>query len=157
MSEPTPVSKYLEDKDIPHRQFTHPGPITSIEQAARERNQEVSQIVRSILFRLGAGEYAMVLIAGPRQISWQALRKHFQQSRLTIASPDEVKEITDYEIGAVSPFGLPNPIPILVDESVLNQPAVSIGSGVVGTTILLTTPNLIEALGEFEAGKFAIH
>jgi Cys-tRNA(Pro) deacylase len=157
MRDQTPVSKYLEGKGIPHRQFTHPGPITSLEQAARERNQDVGQIVRSILFRLRVGEYVMVLIAGPKQISWQALRKHFQQSRLTIASPDEVKQVTGYEIGAVSPFGLPNPIPILVDESVLDQPAVSIGSGVVGTTILMTTPNLVEALGEVETGKFAIH
>ena len=100
-------------------------------------------------------EYAMVLIAGSRLVSWRALRQFFQQSRLTIASPEEVEEETGYQIGAVSPFGLPKPLQILLDESVLSQPAVSLGSGVEGTAILITTENLLEALGDVEVGQFA--
>lgn len=151
----SPAAKALEARKIPYKQFTHASPPTTIEQAATERNQEVSQVVRSILFRLAEDEYAMVLIAGPRQVSWRGLRQHFKQSRLTIASAEEVKNVTGYEIGAVSPLGLPSPLPILVDEGVLAQPAVSLGSGVRGTTILITQENLLEALGEIEIGHFA--
>jgi Cys-tRNA(Pro) deacylase len=155
MKDLSPAAKALEELKIPYRQFTHPSPPTTIEQAAAERNQEIGQVVRSILFRLSEDEYAMVLIAGPRQVSWRGLRKHFKLSRLTIASPEEVEKITGYQIGAVSPFGLPNPIPILVDESVLSQPALSLGSGVHGTAILLTQDNFLKALGNFEEGQFA--
>jgi len=151
----SPAAKALDKLDIPYRQFTHPTPPSTIEQAARERNQEIGQVVRSILFRLSEEDYAMVLIAGPWQVSWRGLRKHFNQSRLTIASPEEVEEITGYQIGSVSPFGLPNPIPILVDEGVLVQPAVSLGSGLRGTAILLTKENLLKALGDIEVGQFA--
>ena len=155
MDQPTLVSAALTALNAPHRQFTHPGPVSSIEQAARERNQEISQIVRSILFRLNEGEYAMVLIAGPHQISWRKLRQHFQQSRLTMATPEEVERITGYQIGAVSPFGLPVSLPVLVDESVMKQPSVSIGSGVRGTTIFIKTKDLLQALGSVETGQFA--
>lgn len=155
MGKLSPAASALETLKIPYRQYTHASPPTTIEQAAAERNQEVNQVVRSILFRLSEGEYAMVLIAGPRQVSWRALRKHFQQSRLTIASAEEVKEVTGYDIGAVSPFGLPNPLPILIDEGVLSQPAVSLGSGIRGIAILVTQENLLNALGEIEVGKFA--
>jgi Cys-tRNA(Pro)/Cys-tRNA(Cys) deacylase len=155
MDKLSPGAVALKALKIPFRQYVHASPPTTIEQAATERNQEVNQVVRSILFRLSEGEYAMVLIAGPYQVSWRALRQHFQQSRLTIASADEVKEVTGYEIGAVSPFGLPNPLPILVDEGVLSQPAISLGSGIRGTAILLTQENLLKALGEVEVGKFA--
>jgi Cys-tRNA(Pro)/Cys-tRNA(Cys) deacylase len=155
MDKLSPAASALEALKIPYRQFIHSSPPTTIEQAAAERNQEINQVVRSILFRLSEGEYAMVLIAGPYQVSWQALRNHFQQSRLTIASAEEVKEVTGYEIGAVSPFGLPQPLPILVDEGVLSQPAVSLGSGIRGTTILITQENLLKALGEVEVGRFA--
>ena len=151
----SPAAKALEKLKIPYRQYVHASPPTTIEQAAAERNQEVSQVVRSILFRLSEGNYAMVLIAGPRQVSWRGLRKHFGQSRLTIATAEEVKEVTGYEIGAVSPFGLPHPLPILIDEGILFQPAVSLGSGVRGTAILITQENLLEALGEIEVGSFA--
>jgi Cys-tRNA(Pro)/Cys-tRNA(Cys) deacylase len=155
MTNITPATRALDKQNIPYCQFTHLTPPTTIEQAARERNQEIGQVVRSILFRLSEDEYAMVLIAGPWQVSWRGLRKHFKQSRLTIASPEEVEEITGYQIGSVSPFGLPNPIHILVDEGVLSQPAVSLGSGVRGTAILLTKENLLKALGDVEVGQFA--
>ena len=155
MTEPTPASITLTKMNIPHHLFVHQGPVHSIEQAAAERNQEVSQVVRSILFRLNQGEYAMVLIAGKQQISWKALRQHFGMSRLTMASPDEVFEVTGYQIGTVSPFGLKTPVPILADQNVFSQTAVSLGSGKSGVAIMMLTKDLKISLGEIEIGEFA--
>jgi Cys-tRNA(Pro) deacylase len=140
--------------NISHQVFRHPGPVNSLKQAAVERGQEPEQVVRSILFRLGKGEYAMVLMAGPRQISWKALRSYFGRSRLTTARREEVLQVTGYELGAVSPFGLPAPLRILVDGSVLEQQEVSIGSGIRGVTIIILTDDLMRALGDVEIGKF---
>ena len=106
--------------------------------------------MRSILFRLAADEYAMVLVAGPQQVDWKALRRHMGQSRLTTASADEVRAVTGYEIGAVSPFGLPRPVRVLLDESVTREDEVSIGSGERGTTVILRTADLLRALGDAE-------
>lgn len=154
MTGTTPASKALVEMGVDHQEFIHPGPVNSLEQAAAERNQPVDQVVRSILFRLSEDEYAMVLMGGPRQISWKTLRQHFGQSRLTMASPEEVEQITGYQIGAVSPFGLPTPLPILVDKNLLDQPSVSIGSGVRGTAVMITIKNLMQALGDVETGYF---
>lgn len=154
MPETTPVSAYLLEQEIPHRVFRHPGPIYSLEQAARERDQLPEQVVRSIVFRIGQGEYVMVLAAGPEQISWPALRSFLGQSRLTMASQEEVLAATGYETGAVSPFGLPRQMRILVDKKLLLQDEVSIGSGVRGTTIILRVEELMKALGDVEVGEF---
>lgn len=155
MTEPIPVSVALTKLNIPHHVFIHQGQVRSIEQAAAERNQEVSQVVRSILFRLNQGEYAMVLIAGKQQISWKALRQHFGMSRLTMASPEEVFEVTGHQIGTVSPFGLKTPVPILADQNVFTQTAVSLGSGKSGVAIMMLTKDLKIALGKIEIGHFA--
>ncbi|RIK29445.1 MAG: hypothetical protein DCC55_37925 [Chloroflexi bacterium] len=149
-----PVAQALTDLGIPHRVFRHPGPVNSLEQAAAERSQQPEQVVRSILFRLGQDEYAMVLMAGPAQISWRALRKHLGQSRLTTAPEAEVLSVTGYPIGAVAPFGLPHPLRVLIDESVLAQEEISIGSGVRGTTVILQAPDLLRALPDAEVGRF---
>ncbi|MGB3716965.1 MAG: YbaK/EbsC family protein [Candidatus Promineifilaceae bacterium] len=150
-----PVSQYLAELDVPHSVFRHPGPVNTLEQAAAERGQEPEQVVRSILFRLGKGEYAMVLMAGPRQISWKALRDYFGRSRLTTAKREEVLQVTGYELGAVSPFGIPTLLRILVDQSVLEQEEVSIGSGERGVTVILLTNDLMGALEMAEVGRFA--
>jgi Cys-tRNA(Pro)/Cys-tRNA(Cys) deacylase len=154
MSTPTPVAQYLQHKNIPHREFVHPGPIRSLEQAAQERGQQPEQVVRSILFRLSEDEFVMVLMAGPRQVSWKSLRRYLGQSRLTMAKDEEVLAVTGFQPGAVSPFGLPHPLHILVDTSLQTQEEVSIGSGVRGTTIILRTDDLLRALPAAEIGDF---
>jgi Cys-tRNA(Pro)/Cys-tRNA(Cys) deacylase len=153
MNEITPVSAALTELGIPHRTFRHAGPVDSLEQAAEERGQLPEQVVRSLLFRMAEGAYLMVLVGGPAQISWKALRQHVGQSRLTMATPEEVRQVTGYAIGAVAPFALPAPIPILVDASVLDQEEISIGSGVRGTTVILHSEHLMQALGEVEVVK----
>ena len=150
----TPVTRSLNELGIPHRFFRHAGQVRSLEQAAQERGQKPEQVVRSILFRIAEDEYVMVLMAGPRQISWQALRRYLGKSRLRMASEEEVMETTGYPLGAVSPFGLPKPIRILVDSSVAGQPELSIGSGERNSTVILSREDLFRALGEVESGEF---
>jgi len=154
MSESTPVSRSLDKEKVPYRFFRHPGPVHSLEQAARERGQRPEQVVRSILFRVAEGEYVMVLLAGPGQLSWPALRRFLGRSRVTLADKEEVLQITGYQLGSVSPFGIPADIRILVDQSVLAEEEVSIGSGERGTTVILKTQDLIRALSNPEVGQF---
>mgnify|MGYP001119954876 FL=1 len=154
MNEATPVTQALEGLGVPYRFFRHPGPVNSLEQAARERGQRPEQIIRSILFRLAAGEYVMVLVAGPRQVDWPTLRRYLGTTRMTMASEEEVLAATGYPLGAVSPFGLPDPLRILADESIFTEAEVSIGSGVRHSTVILRQEDLQRALGEVERGVF---
>ena len=145
-----PVSQALTKMNIPHRVFRHKGPIRSVEQAARERGQTPDQVVRSIVFRLAKGEYVMALMAGPGQISWSALRHYLERSRVTMASKEEVLSVTGYQLGAVGPFGLPQPMRILVDESVPTLKELSFGSGERGVAIMMRGKDFMRALGEVE-------
>lgn len=154
MSKITPISSYFTEQHIPHRQFTHPGQVRSFVQAAVERGQEPEQIVRSLLFRLAEDEFVMVLVAGPDQISWKALRRYLGQNRVTMATKEEVLAVTGYQLGAVAPFALPTPLRVLVDKSVFRPQEVSIGSGIRNTTIILRTADLKRALGEVEIVDF---
>jgi Cys-tRNA(Pro) deacylase len=155
MEKSTPVTHFLDERHIPYRLFRHSGPVHTIEEAARQRGELPEQIVRSILFRLSSEEFLMVLMAGPRQISWKALRVYLNQSRLTTATEEEVIRVTGYQIGAVSPFGLPQPVRTLVDETVLAQEEISIGSGQRGLAVILQKRDFIQAMSNIELGKFA--
>ena len=151
-----PVAAALTALAIPHRVFRHTGVVTSLEQAAAERGQRPSQVVRSILFRLGADRFALVLVAGPDQVDWKTLRQVVGQSRLTMASADEVLAVTGYPIGAVSPFGLPAPLPIYIDRSVLAEAEISIGSGWRNITVILQSADLQQALPAAVVGDFCV-
>jgi Cys-tRNA(Pro)/Cys-tRNA(Cys) deacylase len=152
----TPVTDALDALNVPYRRFVHAGPVTSLEQAAAERGQRPSQVLRSLLFRLAEGAYAMVLVAGPAQVSWPALRSHVGQKRLTTATTDEVLAVTGYEIGTVAPLGLPQPVRILVDDAVLAEDELSMGSGRRGLAVVLRSADLLAALSEAELGSFTV-
>ena len=150
MTDLPPVSVALEKLGIPHRVFRHDGEVHSLEQAASERGQRPEQVVRSILFRIGEDDFLMVLVAGPAQIPWKALRKHLGQSRLTMATEDEVLAVTGYRIGAVSPFGLPRKLKVLIDAGVMQEEEISIGSGIRGCAVILKGADLRHALPDAE-------
>jgi prolyl-tRNA editing enzyme YbaK/EbsC (Cys-tRNA(Pro) deacylase) len=155
MTDQPPVALALSVMGIPYTLFQHQGPISSLEQAASQRGQSALQVIRSLLFRLGEGSFVMVLMAGPAQVSWSALRSYLGQSRLTLASEAEVLAATGYLIGAVSPLGLPSPLRILADESVFAPDEISIGSGLRGTAVIMRSADLRKALPKVEIGRFA--
>ncbi len=145
-----PISVALEELGVPHQVFRHANPVTSFEQAASDRGQRASQIVRSILFRIAEDEFIMVLVAGPAQISWKVLRKHLGRSRISMATEDEVFAVTGYRVGTVGPFGLPNQLKVLIDASVMEEDEVSIGSGIRNTAIIMKSADLHHALKDAE-------
>ena len=95
----------------------------------------------------------MALVAGPAQISWKTLRKHLGRSRVSMATEDEVLTVTGYRIGTVGPFGLPNPLKVLIDASVMREEEVSIGSGMRNTAVILKSADLHRALPDAEVVK----
>ncbi|GAB4504449.1 MAG: hypothetical protein Fur0043_14430 [Anaerolineales bacterium] len=147
---PPPASLALTAIGIPHRIFVHTGPVTSLEQAARERGQRPAQVVRSILFRTGKDEYLLALVAGAAQISWKALRDYLGQSRLTMAKETEVLQVTGYPVGAVSPFGTARRLRVVADADVFAEEEISLGSGVRGVALILKREDFRRALGEVE-------
>lgn len=145
-----PISIILEKLGVPHSVFRHENPVHSFEQAASERGQRPSQVVRSILFRVTEGEYAMVLMAGQAQVSWKKLRQALGRSRISMASEEEVLEVTGYRIGAVGPFGLLKQARVLIEAGVLNEEEISIGSGMRSVAVILKTRDLQNALKDAE-------
>ena len=138
--------KELKSKKIDFSIFIHSGTVKSLEQAAQERNQSPDQVLRSLLFRLSDNDFALVLVAGPRQIPWKTIRRVFNQRRLTMASPEDVLKITGYKVGTVSPFGIPMNVPIYIDSQITGDKHYSIGSGESGTALILTAKELRKAL-----------
>lgn len=97
----------------------------------------------------------MVLMPGPTQVPWKELRRYLGQSRLTMASEEELLQATGYQPGTVTPFGLPHPMRVLVHQGILDQPEVSLGSGQRGLAIMMNPPDILAALDAFEIVDFA--
>jgi Cys-tRNA(Pro) deacylase len=153
MATSTTVTLALESLGIPYQLHIHKKPLRSLQQAARERGLEPTQIIRSLLFRCEDEAYVLVLMAGPRKVSWPMLRRHLGISRITTATSEQVRDVTGYPPGAVSPFGLSSPIRVLADRSILTHEWISIGAGIPNAGIILKREDLMKGL-DLEMGDF---
>lgn len=149
----TPVTQALDQLGLDYKLFEHETQLRSLEQAAKERGLEPAQIVRSLLFRVEDGSYILVLMPGPAQVAWPKLRHYLGVSRLTTADRDEVVSVTGFPPGAVSPFGLAEPVRILADERINQQETISFGAGIRNAGIIMARRDLTNAL-DLEWGDF---
>ena len=88
---------------------------TAIE-AASSLGCEVGAIVKSLLFKT-ENTFTLFLVSGDKKASLNKIKKTLDIKDASMASPDEVKNITGYTIGGVSPVGHLNKIEIFIDHS----------------------------------------
>ena len=88
---------------------------TAIE-AASSLGCEVGAIVKSLLFKTD-NTYSLFLVAGDEKVSLNKIKKTLNLKNVCMASAEEVKNVTGYTIGGVSPVGHLNKIDTFVDIS----------------------------------------
>ena len=72
---------------------------------------------------------ACVLLATTRLDVNRCVRKRLGVSRASFASAEETRTLTHMEIGGVTPFGLPETLPLWVDQRVMPLDYVLLGGG----------------------------
>jgi prolyl-tRNA editing enzyme YbaK/EbsC (Cys-tRNA(Pro) deacylase) len=82
---------------------------------------------------------ACVVLATTRADVNGAVRKHIGARKISFAPMDTAVSLTGMEYGGITPIGLPDDWPILVDRSVIDQDRVIIGSGIRGSKLLAAT------------------
>jgi len=85
-------------------------------EAASSLNCQVGAIIKSLLFKT-ENTFSLCLVAGDKKASLNKIKKTLNIKEVCMASADEVKDITGFTIGGVSPIGHLNKINIYIDNS----------------------------------------
>ena len=85
-------------------------------EAASSLGCEVGAIVKSLLFKT-ENSFLLCLVAGDKKASLNKIKKKLDTKDLLMATADNVKIITGFTIGGVSPIGHVKKIDILIDNS----------------------------------------
>ena len=110
------VEKFLKDYDTNLNVTLLENSARTAIEAASSLNCEVGAIVKSLLFKT-ENTYTLCLVAGDRKASLNKIKKNLNIKDASMASADEVKEVTGFTIGGVSPIGHLNKINIYIDKS----------------------------------------
>jgi prolyl-tRNA editing enzyme YbaK/EbsC (Cys-tRNA(Pro) deacylase) len=93
--------------------------------------------------RGGEVRYAAVLVLATMRADINGVvRRHLDVRKISFAPQEEAVAMTGMEFGGITPVGLPEGWPVLVDEAVVAAGRVVIGSGIRGSKLLVDAAEL---------------
>lgn len=108
--------------------------VITVKQAARELGVDESQIIKTLVVVTHNGPL-LAILDGESRLNLSELGGR-------LATPEEVRELTGYEVGEVPPVGIP--LRTLVDEKVLEKEVVYGGGGSKRRLVRLTPSAIVE-------------
>lgn len=98
--------------------------------------------------RGGVTTYAAVMVLATHRADINGVvRKHLGARKISFAPHDDAVGLTEMEFGGITPIGLPDDWPVLVDDAVVAAGEVVVGSGIRGSKILCTGADLLTLPG----------
>tara|TARA_B100000242_G_scaffold277613_1_gene234456 strand:- start:2867 stop:3346 length:480 start_codon:yes stop_codon:yes gene_type:complete len=110
------VSKILKDFDETFSVTTLENSARTANEAAASLNCEVGAIVKSLIFKT-ENSFILCLVSGDKKVSLNKIKKFLKVKDVSMADAEDVKKITGFTIGGVSPIGHLNKIDVYIDKS----------------------------------------
>ena len=131
------------------KQFNSDIKVIVLDQTARTANDaatalgcKVGAIVKSLLFKAG-DSFILCLVSGDKRCSLKKLKKILNEKDISMASPEDVKKVTGYTIGGVSPTGHLTQIKIFTDETLNRFSSIFAAAGHPNAVFEINFENLI--------------
>ena len=110
------VENFLKKFDSMQKVIVLEGSARTALEAASSLGCEVGAIVKSLLFKT-ENTFTLCLVAGDKKASLNKINKILSIKDTSMATADDVKNITGFTIGGVSPIGHLNKVDIFIDSS----------------------------------------
>ena len=89
----------------------------------------------------------LVLMHGDREVSTRQLARQTGRKTIGPCEPDAAQRYTGYMVGGTSPFGTRRALPVFVERSILELPAIYINGGRRGLLVRIDPAELTRVLG----------
>jgi Cys-tRNA(Pro)/Cys-tRNA(Cys) deacylase len=143
---PTRAIVFLNQRQVPFELVQYEHLEKGAEFAARATGFPLERTVKTLVVGIGAGRHALVLLSGERQVDMRRLAQVLSVKRAEMADAATAERLTGYHVGGISPFGTRQPLPVVMDGSVLNTEEVLINAGQRGVMLKMAPQDIREAL-----------
>ena len=118
----------------------------TVDTAAKALGVLPGMIAKTLAVR--AGDHLFLLVArGDARLDNRKCKDEFGQ-RPRMLGADETFELTGHQVGGVCPFGLKNPVPVYLDDSLKAFEVVYPAGGSLNTSVEIPLDRLFELVGD---------
>lgn len=97
--------------------------------SARELDVPEHSVVKTLIMQDDGGNPLIVLMHGDLQVSTRELARVLGVKSVAPCTPDKANHLTGYLVGGTSPFGVRRPMPVYLEETILDLPEIFINGG----------------------------
>ncbi|GAB3276638.1 hypothetical protein GCM10027589_02280 [Actinocorallia lasiicapitis] len=121
MKDALAIHRYLLDREVQHEIVRLPGVISHADELPRLLGLAPHRCIVTRLYRFGRRELVAALVPAGAHPTHEAVRNGLGTPRLIRPAPaDTVNRMTDYVAELAAPLLLPDRLPILVDEELID-------------------------------------
>jgi Cys-tRNA(Pro) deacylase len=143
----TPATAFLSSRGVAYSEHTyayveHGG----TEVPARALAVPEHEIVKTLVMEDEERKPLIVLMHGDRKVSTKELARQAERKRIEPCAPEAAQRHTGYQVGGTSPFGTKKPLPVFIERSILELPAIYINGGRRGLLLRMRAADLEKVL-----------
>lgn len=142
-----PAHEFLDRLGLPYRRMSFPAATEKgAANVARALGFRERQMIKTLIFETDRRERVLVMVGGDQNVVSGLLKQAVGSRNIRMASPEAVIETTGYAIGSVPPFGWQPPtFRSYIDQSLLDEAELGVGTGQWGEEIIIRPIDLIKA------------
>jgi Cys-tRNA(Pro)/Cys-tRNA(Cys) deacylase len=137
---------FLNQRHVPFKVVQYEHLEKGADFAARATGFPLEHTVKTLVVGIGARQHALALLSGDRQLDMRRLAQALSVKRAEMADAATAERLTGYRVGGISPFGTRQPLPAVMDASVLDTDEVLINAGQRGVMLKMAPHHIREAL-----------
>jgi Cys-tRNA(Pro) deacylase len=116
------------------------------ERGADELGVPAAEVVKTLVMEDEAAKPLIVLMHGDRKVSTKSLARQAERKRIDPCKPEAAQRHSGYLVGGTSPFGTRKAMPVFMERSILELPAIYINGGRRGFLLRISTAELVRVL-----------
>lgn len=136
------IRQLLNKAEVDFEEIKH-DPVYTSQQAAEIRDENISDGAKSLVL-MGDGEPLLIVVPGDKKVDFKKVKAHLDISDLRMATPEEVKEITGIEVGAIAPVGKAMGLKSYYDNSFMFKENVAFNAGHHEISIIMKADDLLK-------------
>jgi len=104
------------------------------------------EVVKTLVMQDEAAKPLLVLMHGDRKVSTKNLARQAGVKRIEPCKPEVAQRHSGYQVGGTSPFGTRKKLPVYLERSILELPAIYINGGRRGFLVKIAPRELVRTL-----------
>jgi len=143
----TPAIRFLENQGIPFETLQYEHQEKGAVFASQALGIPVEKTIKTLVTELDPQGYLVLLMPGHKNVSFKQVARIRGAKRAAMVTVAVAERLTGYTVGGISPFGMKQQVPVLIEAGLLDFDQVVINGGKRGVMLVMNPQDIMTSLG----------